>query len=206
MSRVTIKICGMTRSADVDAAVRLGADALGFNFADSPRRLEVEQAGILTREAGSGIMRVGLFMDQESADIERILDAVELDLLQFHGLEGNAFCKGFGIPFIKAISMLGENPEAAARDYPDASGILLDSHRPGERGGTGHRFDWRERPRIEQPLWLAGGLTPANVAEAIALFEPFAVDVSSGVESAPGRKDEGLMSQFIEQVKTHGSH
>ncbi len=185
MSTVRVKICGLTREADVDAAVHCGAYAVGFVFAGGPRLVSAEVAAGLTARVPGGTLRVGLFMDQGDWAVRGVLERVELDLIQFHGAEPNDYCNSFGLPFIKAVSMLGEDPENVARRYPDAAGILLDSHRPGGRGGTGQRFDWGRRPDIRQPLWLAGGLTPENVGEAVRVFRPFAVDVSSGVEDKP---------------------
>lgn len=201
MSRIMVKICGLTRSGDVAAAAQAGADALGFVFAGGPRRLSVAKARDLTSQVPDGIMRVGLFMNQEAHEVEATLARVKLDLLQFHGSEANDWCAAFGLPFVKAISMLGDQPGGLARRYPDAMGILLDSHEPGGRGGTGERFDWRERPELEQPIWLAGGLNPDNVTEAIRQLRPVAVDVSSGVESAPGIKDKELIKSFIQAVR-----
>lgn len=201
MNRIMVKICGLTRAEDVVAAAEAGADALGFVFAGGPRLLTIVQARDLTSLVPDGIMRVGLFMNQEAREVEAALARVKLDLLQFHGSEPNDWCAGFGLPFVKAISMLGDEPGRVASQYPDATGILLDSHRPGGRGGTGERFDWRERPELKLPLWLAGGLNPDNVSEAIRLLRPAVVDVSSGVESAPGIKDKELIKSFIQAVR-----
>ena len=131
---------------------------------------------------------------------KRLLLAWELRL-QFHGAEPNDFCSLFGLPFIKAVSMLGEDPVIVAARYPDASGILLDSHEPGRRGGTGRPFDWGQRPDIRQKLWLDGGLNPENVGRAIRAYQPWAVDVSSGVEEAPGLKDADLIRNFMEATR-----
>jgi phosphoribosylanthranilate isomerase len=199
--RVRTKICGLTRGADVTAAARLGADALGFVFAASPRRLRPEQARELVAEVPPGVLRVGLFMDQEAAAVEAVLTVVTLDLLQFHGREAAGYCGRFGLPYLKAVSMSHTNPQAVAERYPDAAGLLLDSHAPGGAGGTGRVFDWRRRVATSKPLWLAGGLHPGNVGEAVREFRPYAVDVSSGVESSPGVKDQDLMRRFIQIVQ-----
>jgi phosphoribosylanthranilate isomerase len=202
MGRVLVKICGLTRREDLESAVRHGADAVGFVFAASPRQLTTEAARDLTEHAPRGIMRVGLFMDQSPAFVAAVLDRVRLDLLQFHGEEDNAYCKAFGLPFIKALSMQAGEIKAPDEQFPDAAGLLLDSHAPGGAGGTGEPFDWSAgQPGTGKPVWLAGGLNPDNVAEAIRLFQPYAVDVSSGVETAPGVKSEDRIRRFIEQAR-----
>ncbi len=183
--------------------MRAGADALGFVFAQrSKRRLEIAAAAELVSAVPAFVCRVGLFMDQEAAEVERILDRVPLNLLQFHGSEDAAFCRRFNRPYIKAVSM--ETPDAVAvaeSGFPDACGLLLDSHRPGGLGGTGRVFDWKAVPQASLPLVLAGGLTPENVREAVSVVRPWAVDVSSGVEDAPGVKNEELMMRFISEAK-----
>jgi len=201
MSKVLVKICGLTREQDVQAAVDCGADALGFVFAPSPRRLDSDRAARLTALAGDGIMRVGVFMNAGRAEVAAVLDSVDLDLLQFHGQESDAFCRAFGLPFIKAVSMQGELSAADFRKFPGASGFLLDSHAPGEQGGTGATFDWSREVPTDRPIWLAGGLQPDNVAAAIRACHPHAVDVSSGVESAPGIKDAALIRRFIDNAR-----
>jgi len=206
VNELLIKICGMTRAKDVEDALSFGAGAIGLVFTHSPRRLQTVQARALSELAGKRCLRVGLFMDQSAREVERVLRDVPLDLLQFHGGEDNAYCKGFGLPFIKAISMRSAAASAEARRYPDARGLLLDSHQPGQRGGTGEIFDWRNTIDSDLPLWLAGGLTPDNVAEAVHTFKPFAIDVSSGVEETPGIKSTQLMRDFIIQAKRGMSH
>ncbi|MEM1411047.1 MAG: phosphoribosylanthranilate isomerase [Pseudomonadota bacterium] len=201
MAEVKVKICGLTRAVDVVSAAEAGANALGFVFARSPRKLGVEEARRLVESVPTGVLRVGLFMNQAAQAVHDVLAKVELDLLQFHGDEGNAFCSRFGLPFLKAVSMMGEDAKAALGAYPDAAGLLLDSHVPGGAGGTGKTFDWSQSVASDQPLWLAGGLNPDNVAEAVRQFQPYAVDVSSGVESAPGVKDMVLVHQFIRNAR-----
>lgn len=199
MHRTRIKICGLTRSEDVQFAISRGADAVGFVFAKSPRMIGAESAARLAAEVPAGVLRVGLFLDQERADIENVLEAVPLDVLQFHGNETEAQCSVFTLPWLKAVAMQDPGSIARAeRDYPGAMGLLLDSHRAGQRGGSGRVFDWSLVRDAAKPLWLAGGLDAANVAGAITAIRPYAVDVSSGVESAPGIKDPGKMSKFIE--------
>ena len=198
---VRVKICGLTRSQDVRAAVAAGADALGFVLTSRSKRcLDAGAAADLVRRVPAFIGRVGLFMDQERDDVRRILDQVPLNLLQFHGQEDGAYCRSFGLPYIKALAM-GAGPMPNLDDYADAAGILLDSHRAGETGGTGRRFDWTTIPSLALPLILAGGLTPANVGQAVRQVRPWAVDVSSGVEDAPGIKNEEKMRTFIREAK-----
>ncbi len=193
----------MTRAGDVRAAVAAGADALGFVFAPRSKRvLEVALATELVANVPAFVSRVGLFMDQDAGTVAAIVDRVPLNLLQFHGAEDAGFCRQFGLPFIKAVSMTTENAVRAAEEaFPDASALLLDSHRTGEVGGTGMVFDWSEIPPVGLPLVLAGGLTPGNVRQAVQQVRPWAVDVSSGVESAPGIKSEKLMREFIQEAR-----
>jgi len=202
MSRVRVKICGLTRAEDVEAAVNYGADAIGFVFTDSPRRVSIETARRLLSYVPEGVLRVGLFLDQASPDIDHVVNSVALDVLQFHGSESERECSGFGLPWLKAVAM--ENVESVKRaehDYPDAMGLLLDSHAKGKRGGSGKTFDWSMLRPASKPVWLAGGLNVHNVGEAIRIVRPFAVDVSSGVESVPGIKDAKLIASFINAVR-----
>jgi len=199
-----VKICGITRQEDLLAAVAAGADALGFVFAPRSRRvLDPDTAAALARRVPPFVSRVGLFMDQDFEQVRRILDRVPLSLLQFHGHEDAAFCRRFGLPYIKALAM-GSAPSLAhaARSFADAAGLLLDSHRSGETGGTGRTFDWAGVPDLELPLILAGGLTPDNVRQAVRQVRPWAVDVSSGVEDAPGIKNAEKMKIFISEAKS----
>ena len=206
MSAVRVKICGLTRVRDVRDALACGADALGFVFAESKRQIDMEKAQRLVGEVAGEAVCVGLFMDQSAVLIEKVLAEVPLDLLQFHGNEDNDFCSGFAMSFIKAVSMDAQNSTQAGGQFPDASGLLLDSHPPDAAGGTGKVFDWKRVPDLglppELPIWLAGGLTPGNVAAAVAACWPYAVDVSSGVEQAPGIKNSRLMRDFVRQAKT----
>ena len=202
MSRVRVKICGLTRAEDVEAAVNYGADAIGFVFTDSPRRVSIETARRLLSYVPESVLRVGLFLDQASPDIDHVVNSVALDVLQFHGSESERECSGFGLPWLKAVAM--ENVESVKRaehDYPDAMGLLLDSHAKGKRGGSGKTFDWSMLRPASKPVWLAGGLNVHNVGEAIRIVRPFAVDVSSGVESVPGIKDAKLIASFINAVR-----
>jgi phosphoribosylanthranilate isomerase len=200
---VRVKICGLTRRADVEGAVAAGADALGFVFTPQSKRvLPMQIAAELVARVPAFVSRVGLFMDQDPGAVAEVLDRVPLSLLQFHGTERADFCRQFGLPYIKAVSM--DSPEAVKRaedEYFDSAGLLLDSHPVGEVGGTGEVFDWSMIPATHMPLILAGGLMPGNVGQAVQQVRPWAVDVSSGVEDAPGIKNNELMRKFIKEAK-----
>ncbi len=202
MSSIKVKICGLTRDEDVKAAVAAGADAIGFVFTASPRRISIDTAIRLSSYVPKGVLRVGLFLDQDRSEIDRVINSVSLDVLQFHGSETEQECCVFGLPWLKAVAM--ENAESAKQaesDYPGAMGLLLDSHATGKRGGSGKVFDWSLSRPIAKPIWLAGGLNSTNVAQAIHVVRPFAVDVSSGVEAAPGIKDASRIHTFIKAVR-----
>ena len=203
MNEVRVKICGMTRSVDVQAAIRAGADALGFVFASRSKRvLDKPLAAELVAQVPAFISRVGLFMDQDSSEVVNILKQVPLNLLQFHGNEDADYCRQFGLPYIKAVSMASDQAVArAVNDYSDAAALLLDSHAPGGVGGTGAVFDWSLIPAVSLPIVLAGGLTPGNVRQAVKQVKPWAGDVSSGVEDSPGIKNDELMRVFIKEAK-----
>jgi phosphoribosylanthranilate isomerase len=201
-----IKICGITREQDADAVVRAGADALGLNFVrSSPRYVEVEVAAAIARQVRGRIARVGLFVDAGAAEVRQILAQVELDLLQFHGDEPGAFCRQFGLPYLKAIRVREALALAVLEaEYADACCLLLDAHVIGQAGGTGQRFDWSLWPADSRlPLVLAGGLTPDNVAAAVERLHPWGVDVSGGVEGTrKGEKDPDRIRHFIEEVSS----
>jgi phosphoribosylanthranilate isomerase len=211
---VRVKICGITRAQDLHAACDAGADALGFVFYEkSPRYLTIDAAAALVREVPPFVQAVGLFVDAERAFIEAVLRAVPLDLLQFHGDETPADCARVGRPFIKAVRVNRDTDLLkCAADFDAARGLLLDAFVPGVPGGTGERFDWSLiPPDLPKPVILSGGLTPDNVAEAVERVRPWAVDVSSGVESAmlvngaavaaKGIKDAHKIAQFIAKAK-----
>ena len=199
-----IKCCGMTRVEDALLAARLGADAIGLVFtARSPRRVELQQAKVICQALPPFIATVALFMDDDAALVREVISVVQPDLLQFHGQESDAWCVQFGARYLKAIAM-GEGAAALLRlhDHPHAAGLLLDGHGLGEAGGSGRAFDWSRMPDgLEQPLILAGGLNPENVAAAIRIARPWAVDVASGVEAAPGIQDAAKMAAFIAAVR-----
>lgn len=202
MNVVKIKICGLTRAEDVRAAVAAGADAVGFVFAASPRRVSVETAIRLSGYVPAGVLRVGLFMDQAGSEIGQVVSAVPLDMLQFHGSETERECMAFNMPWLKAVAMEDAGSiERAEREYPGAAGLLLDSHAKGQRGGSGRTFDWALTKPAGAAIWLAGGLNADNVGEAIRVVKPYAVDVSSGVEVEPGIKDAAEIVAFVEAVR-----
>lgn len=212
-----VKICGLTRAIDVQAAVQAGADAVGFVFySPSPRAVSAEQVVQLLEFVPPFVQPVGLFVDVNETELLDILKTVRIDLLQFHGNETPEECARLaaltGKRWMKAVQMKPDvdiNPIIDSYRAVGASGILLDAWHPDLFGGTGHAFDWRRFPQFEQfpnneslcPLILAGGLTPDNVAEAIRQTRPFAVDVSGGVESAKGIKDSTLIQRFIAAVQ-----
>lgn len=203
--RTRVKICGITRVEDALVAAHAGADAIGLVFAQaSPRRVSVEQAVAICRALPPFVSVVGLFVDADAAQVRQVLGRVPLDLLQFHGSEAPQFCRQFNRPYIKAIAMReGVDVHAEDRAFSDAAGLLLDAHVAGVAGGSGKSFDWSRVPRdLTRPIVLAGGLTPANVADAIRQVRPYAVDVSSGVEQARGVKDAGKIAAFIEAATT----
>jgi len=202
MPKVKIKICGLTRAEDVQAAAAAGADAVGFVFAASPRRVSVETALRLAGYVPEGVLRVGLFMDQASSEIGQVVGSVPLDMLQFHGSETEPECMAFGKPWLKAVAMQdAASIERALRDFPGAAGLLLDSHAKGQRGGSGRTFDWSLSKPVAKNIWLAGGLNADNVGDAIRAVKPYAVDVSSGVEIEPGIKDAARINAFVRAVR-----
>ena len=199
-----IKICGITRVEDALAACAAGADALGFVFhPPSPRHVAPDTARQIVAALPPFVCAVGLFVDREADEIERTLEHVPLDMLQFHGDEAPEACARFGRPYLKAVRM---RPEVDlleyARRFGDARGLLLDAFVSGAHGGTGTRFDWRLVPaNLPMPIVLSGGLTPENVGEAVQALRPWAVDVSSGVEADKGIKDAQRMRDFIAGVR-----
>lgn len=203
MRRTRVKICGITSPEDALAAADAGADAIGLVFyADSPRHVTPERAAEICRVLPPFVMPVGLFVDAAPAEIERVLAAVPLGLLQFHGEESPSACARYARPYLKAVRMRdGVDVAAEMARFGSAAGILLDAYNRAVAGGTGEVFDWERVPKeLGRRVILAGGLHPDNVAEAVAALRPYAVDVSSGVESEPGAKDAGRIVRFIEAV------
>jgi phosphoribosylanthranilate isomerase len=199
-----VKCCGMTRVEDALLAARLGADAIGLVFtARSKRQVTFARAREIVAALPPFVGTVALFMDDEASFVRQVVEEVQPGMLQFHGSEGDDWCARFGRPFLKAIAM-GEGAAALPRlhDYPSAAGLLLDGHGFGEAGGSGKAFDWSLLPAgLAQPLILAGGLNPDNVTDAVRAVRPWAVDVASGVESAPGIKDPHKLAAFIHAVR-----
>ena len=203
---VRIKFCGMTRAEDVQCAVDLGVDALGFVFVEkSHRRVTVETARNLMERVPPFVTCVGLFMNAEPGDVETVMRQTGLGLLQFHGSEDEDHCRQFGIPYLKAVPVRS-TPSVTefCADFSSAAGFVMDSHAVNQMGGSGRTFAWDRIPdSLGKPVVLAGGLKPENVALAVRQVRPHAVDVSSGIETSPGMKDAGKMKKFIEEAR-HG--
>ena len=209
--RTRIKFCGLTRAGDVRLASELGADAIGFVFAaGSPRHVRPQEARLMRNALAPLVDAVALFMDNSAEEVREAVKQVRPTLLQFHGAEDDAFCRGFGVPWIKAVAMGDEQvPSTTSLQsrYPGAAGFLFDGHAQGGAGGSGTAFDWRRLPaELNKPVLLAGGLNPDNVFEAITTVLPWGVDVSSGIESAPGIKDGERMRRFVEEVRRADCH
>jgi len=201
---VRVKICGITRLQDALFAVNAGADALGFVFYEkSPRHVSAAQAAALGATLPPFVTSVGLFVDAPAEFVDSVLALAPLDLLQFHGDESPEYCASFGKPYIKAVRVTRETDLLkCAADFAAARGLLLDAYVPGVPGGTGESFDWNLiPPQLPKAVILSGGLSPANVADAVRQVRPWAVDVSSGVEASKGIKDTGLIAQFITKAK-----
>jgi phosphoribosylanthranilate isomerase len=201
--RTRVKICGITRQEDLRAAVDAGADAIGLVFyPPSPRMLKLEQARELRNAVPPYVTSVALFVNPSRREVEAVLERVRPALLQFHGEETPEFCAGFGVPYVKACRVkAGVDLLKYLRPFSGAAGWLLDSH-VEEYGGVGERFDWSLVPAThERPLVLSGGLARENVGDAIRKVRPWAVDVSSGVESAKGIKDAARIAAFIAEVR-----
>ncbi len=201
--RTRIKICGITRPEDAQLVGALGGDAIGLVFhPPSPRSISPYQARIIVASLPAFVTVVGLFVDARQDFIRGVLDAVRIDVLQFHGEENPAMCASFGLPYIKAVPMAkGIDVAAYAEHFVSARALLLDTFEVGKAGGSGKAFDWSLVPApIGHRMILAGGLTPANVMQAILQLRPFAVDVSSGVESSKGKKDRCKLVEFFRSV------
>jgi len=194
-----VKFCGFTHQDDVAHAVALGADALGFVFyGPSSRYVSPEHAKTLTQSVPAFVTRVGLFVNEEAETVQRIFEIAQLNLIQYHGEESPEFCDAVGIPYIKAFRVhKGMDLRVEMDRYPNASGFLLDAYVKGQPGGTGERFDWELIPQSHAPIILAGGLTPDNAKDAIDQVAPWALDVSGGIETKPGRKDPDKMARFM---------
>ena len=199
-----IKICGFTQAQNAHDASLLGIDAVGLVFYDkSPRYVEIQRALEIVQALPPFINRVGLFVNADSYFIDEVLCEVPLDTLQFHGDEPPQECQQYGLPFMKALRVNEQtNIPQLAQDYYQANGLLLDAYNSTTYGGTGESFDWSlAKVELDLPIILAGGLNPETVGKAIQQVNPYAVDVSSGVESSKGIKDIQKIQQFIQQAK-----
>jgi phosphoribosylanthranilate isomerase len=199
-----VKICGITNLADAQVAVEAGADALGFNFYEkSPRFIPTKTAAEISRALPLFTLRVGVFVNPSEELVRRAIGECGLGLLQFHGDEPPEFCLQFGLMNMKAFRVRNAGSLKELPKY-QTDAWLLDAYSSDTLGGTGERFNWDlavEAQKFGKPVFLAGGLTPENVADAIRRVQPFGVDVSSGVESSPGKKDHGKIRAFIAAVR-----
>lgn len=208
--RTRVKICGITNIDDAQAVVNLGADAIGLVFyAKSPRNVSLAQAKKIVAEIPAFVTVTALFVDPEPELVDEVIDQVEPDLIQFHGQESAEFCRQFDRPYIKAIRMQeATDLVTVSQSYIGARGLLLDTYVKGVPGGTGEAFNWQwvseneRRDKSLLPIILAGGLKAENVSESIRVVRPWAVDVSGGVEDAPGQKSEDKIQQFINAVNS----
>jgi phosphoribosylanthranilate isomerase len=201
---VKVKICGITNAPDALAAVDAGADALGFMFYEpSPRHISIPQAAEIIRRLPPFVLKVGVFVDAPEDTVMRAIGDCGLSMLQFHGKESPEYCAQFGLMSVKAFRIRDAESLKALPEYPTEA-WLLDAFVADKLGGTGEKFNWDlaiEAKKLGRPIFLAGGLTPANVADAVRTVQPFAVDVSSGVEAAPGKKDPAKVRDFIAAAK-----
>ena len=205
--RTRIKFCGLTRAGDVRLAGELGVDAIGFVFAPrSSRRLKVNEARALRVAIAPLVDLVAVFRDNPQEEVREVVAQLRPALLQFHGEEDDGWCRSFGVPYVKAVSLHADAAPGDARElhlrFPHASAFIFDSHPPGGDGGSGLPFDWeRIPPGMLKPFAVSGGLHPGNVFAAIQATRPWGVDVSSGIEDAPGQKDGHLMRHFMEEAR-----
>ncbi len=200
-----IKICGITNIEDARWAVECGAEAIGFVFAESPRRTTPEAAGEIMAELGQSVTGVGVFVEAPVDEVKRALEVSGCTVAQLHGEEGEEYIESLA-PYevVKAIRVGAPLDERSTGRYRRARAILLDTYVAGQAGGTGRRFDPAVAARLVQEGWrviVAGGLTPGNVGEVVAAVRPYGVDVSTGVEAAPGRKDRAKVAGFIAAVR-----
>jgi phosphoribosylanthranilate isomerase len=203
---VRVKICGITNLEDALLAANLGADALGFIFyPPSPRSVAPDAARAIIAQLPPLVTTVGVFVDEEAATVKELAAQVGLDWLQLHGKETPEYCRGLGRRIIKVFRIRDENSLADLAAYRGVvQALLLDTYKKGQVGGTGETFDWDLARQAKKygPIILAGGLTPENVAQAISVAQPQAVDVASGVEAAPGKKDPEKLQAFFGRVRS----
>lgn len=207
LANTKIKICGITNASDTDFAVLNGVDALGFNlFPKSRRHIELDKAQSLASRLPDSVLSFALLVNPEESFVREVVDKGAFDLLQFHGDESNEFCASFNVPFVKALRVgrVSNLAEEIAK-YKDSRWILLDAFVEGQYGGTGQTIDWQalslNLQKVSKKVLLAGGLNPSNVQQAIKSVQPFAVDVSGGVEASAGIKDHNKITEFIQQVR-----
>ena len=208
-ARTRTKICGLKHLDDAMLCAELGADSIGLNFhPPSPRFIDLDTAIKIRWALPPFVTVTALFLNETPEWLERVVESIQPDCLQFHGDETAETCEGFGLPYIKAIAMGSvDNAQAYAAKFSRAQGFLLDSNVAGRMGGSGDTFNWSKIPSsFGSPVVLAGGLNPGNVAEAVSQVRPWAVDVSSGVESARGVKDQNLIKQFFREVNRGNAH
>ncbi len=203
---VRVKICGITNVADALAAAEAGANLLGFNFYEkSPRYIGAAEAANIRAQLPKNVEAAGIFVNRLPADVIALRKSVKLDVVQLHGEESPDLTAEIAavVPVIKAFRVESGFPLATLDDFPDAFAFLFDAAFPGQYGGTGHTTDWDVARRAAQTrrIILAGGLKVENVAAAVRIVRPYAVDVASGVESQPGKKDHGRMREFIQEVR-----
>ena len=205
--KTQVKICGVTNVADALAAAEAGADMIGLNFYEqSPRYLSLATAAEISRAMSPFVLRVGVFVNPEAAQVMEAIVACGLNLLQFHGDEDSDFCTQFGLMSVKALRVRDAESLQTLENF-NTDAFLLDAYAKSGLGGTGEKFNWDlavAAQKFGKPIFLAGGLTPENVADAVKQVRPFAVDVSSGVESAPGKKDTAKVRAFIAAVRAAG--
>ncbi|MEA0565601.1 MULTISPECIES: phosphoribosylanthranilate isomerase [Lysinibacillus] len=197
-----VKICGLQKQEHVITAIQAGADAIGFVFAPSKRRVTIEQAQLLANEVPQGVLKIGVFVNPSAAELKEAVERVSLDYVQYHGEETPAFIQEQGYPAIKALSVRGKEDIQAAADY-QVDYYLFDAPGTDFKGGSGHTFDWSLLEEVGIPrekLLLAGGLNVDNIEEAITTVAPFMVDVSSGVET-DGMKNSAKIQEFLKTVK-----
>lgn len=202
---VKVKICGVTSVRDAEIAAEAGADAIGLMlYEGSPRHISIETAQEIARNLPLYVIRVGVFVDPEPSEVFAAIQACGLNVLQFHGAETPEFCQQFGIMTMKAFRIRDAESLVPLSSF-NTDALLLDSHVPGKAGGTGETFNWDfaiQAKKLGRPVFLAGGLTPENVAEAIRAVQPYGVDVSSGVEISPGKKDPEKIRAFVAAARS----
>ena len=199
---IPTKICGITRIEDAKVAIENGASALGFIFYNkSPRYITIKQAMSISNKISKSISLVGVFVNQDQSFINNAIKNIPLNMIQLHGDESQKFCKKFSVPVIKAIRIKDKESLDIIKKY-NVDGLLLDTYSENKFGGTGKSFDWKLLNNFKnKPIILSGGLTPKNIIEAISIVNPIAIDVNSGVELSPGRKNHKLIQQLFTNIK-----